>query len=315
MALPLALGVATGQITAGVVIASGSLILGSVGLRDPYWTRVLAMLLASLFVALSTFVGGIIGSIGWLLVLATGIWGIVAGMFASVSQVALVVGLQACTALIVYAHLALTPVQAVQIAVLVFIGALFQTLLAAIPSPWTNTAPERSALAAIYQKLADYAANLFNEQDALQLVDILLQGHTTLLNSNTSTEKGKMFARLLDEAERLRLTLTILASSYQHLSKGQQVEGGASDYLGQIIRASEDELRSIAQALKPSPRFIESSSSGSYEEIKQSLAELRRLAQTSGNREEIQHILPYCTALLAELHIARKLAVSWRYAR
>jgi len=315
VALPLALGVATGQVTVGVVIASGSLILGSVGLRDPYRTRVRAMLLASLFVALSTFVGGITGSVGWLLILATGIWGVVAGMFASVSQVALVVGLQACTALIIYAHLALKPAQAVQIALLVFIGTLLQTLLAAIPSPWTNTAPERSALAAIYQKLADYAANLFNEQDALQLADILLQGHTTLLNSNTSSEKGKMFARLLDEAERLRLTLAILASSYQHVSKGQQVEGGASDYLGRIIRASKDELRSIAQALKPSPRFIEHSSSVSYEEIKQSLVELRRLAQTSDNQEEIRRILPYCTALLAELHIARKLAVSWRYAQ
>ncbi|HET8851505.1 MAG TPA: FUSC family protein, partial [Ktedonobacteraceae bacterium] len=37
--------------------------------------------------------------------------------------------------------------------------------------------------------------------------------------------------------------------------------------------------------------------------------------QTSDNQEEIWRILPYCTALLAELHIARKLAVSWRYAR
>ncbi len=155
-------------------------------------------------------------------------------MFASVSQVALVVGLQACTALIVYAHLALKPAQAVQIALLVFIGALFQTLLAVIPSPWTNTAPERSALAAIYQKLAAFffenTANLFNDQDALQLADVLLQGHTTLLNSNTRTEKGKMFARLLDEAERLCLTLTVLASSYEHLAKGQQEERSASDY-------------------------------------------------------------------------------------
>ena len=315
LALPLALGVATGQVTGGVVIASGSLMLGSVGLRDPYRTRVRAMLIASLFVALSTLVGGLTGSVGWLLILATGIWGVVAGMFASVSPVALVVGLQACSALIVYAHLALTPVQALQIAVLVCIGALFQTLLAIIPSPWTNTALERSALAAIYQKLADYAANVFSEQDVLQLADVLLQGHTTLSYSDTRSEKGQMFARLLDEAERLRLTLTILASGCQQLSKGQQQEGSASDYLGRIIRASADELRMIAQALQPAPRAMEYSSPGSEEAIKQSLAELRRLAQTSGSQQEILYLLPYCTALLAELHMARRLAVSWRYAR
>ena len=65
-ALPLALGVATGQVTAGIVIASGGLTLGLVGLQDPYRTRVRAMMLASLFVALSTLVGGLTGSVGWL---------------------------------------------------------------------------------------------------------------------------------------------------------------------------------------------------------------------------------------------------------
>ncbi len=314
-ALPLALGVATGQVTAGLVIASGSLQLGLVGLQDPYRTRVRAMLLASLFVALSTLVGGLTGSVGWLLVLVTGIWGVVAGKFAPVSQVALVIGLQACSALIVFAHFALTPVQALQIAALVGIGALFQTLLAIIPSPWTNTAPERSALAAIYQKLAEYAANVFSEQDVLQLADVLLQGHTTLLHSDTRAEKGQMFARLLDEAERLRLTLTILASSAQQLTKGQQAEGSASDSLGRIMRASADELRTIVQALQPSLRFIEASSPEPEEAIQQALAELRRLAQTSDDQQEIERILPYCTALLAELHMARRLAVSWRDAR
>lgn len=315
VSVPLALGVATGQIAAGVAIASGCLMLGSVGLRDTYRTRVRTMLIDSLFVAFSTFVGGITGNAGWLLILIVGIWGVVAGVFASVSQVAQVVGLQACIALIVYAHLGLKPAQAVQVALLVFSGALFQTLLALIPSPWRNTAPERSALAAIYQKLADYATNLFDEQDALQIADVLLQGHTTLLHSDTRAEKGKMFARLLDEAERLRLTLTLLARSHQRLTKEQQEEGSAGDYLDRIIRSSGDELRTIAQALKPDTHFVERSDSEPYEEIKQALAELRSQAQTSGNQQEIQRILPYCTALLAELRIARRLAVSWRYAQ
>jgi hypothetical protein len=313
--IPLVLGVMTGQVTVGIVIASGALTIGSVGLRDPYPTRVRSMLLASFFVALSTLVGGITGSVGWLLILATGIWGIVAGMFASVSQVGLVVGLQACTALIVFAHLALHPAQAAQIALLVLIGTLFQTLLAISPSPWRNTAPERSALAKVYQKLADYAANLFKEQDALQLTDVLLQGHTTLMNSNTRTEQGKMFARLLDEAERIRLTLTVLASNYQHLRGGQQQTGDAADCLGRIIHASGDELHIIAQAVKPSARLIERGAplpSGSYEAIKQALAELRGLAEMASSQPNIERILPYCTALLAELHMARRLAESWR---
>lgn len=315
VALPLALGVALHQVTGGVIIASGSLTLGSVGLRDPYPTRVRTMLLASLFVAFSAFVGGIAGSDGWLLILTTGIWGVVAGMLASISQVGLVLGLQACTALIIYAHLAPTPLQAVEIALLVCTGALLQTLLATIPSPWTNTAPERSALAAIYQKLANFAANVSSEQDVLQLADVLLQGHTTLLHSDTKTAKGQMFARLLDEAERLRLTLTILVSSYQRLIKAPQEEASASEYLGRILRSSGDELRKIAQLLRPSPHFTENTNSRPHDEMKQSLAELRKFAPTFSNQQEIQQILHYCTALHAEQHIARRLAESWRYAK
>ncbi|EFH89286.1 FUSC family protein [Ktedonobacter racemifer] len=313
--LPLALGVATGQVTASLVIAVGGLLLGLVGLRDPSRTRARGMLLDSLFMALSALVGGITGSVGWLLVLVTGMWGVVAGVFASVSPMGLIVGLHACSALVVFAHFALTPVQALQIAALVGIGALFQTLLTIIPSPWTNTAPERSALVAIYQKLAAYAANVFSGQDVLQLADVLIQGQTTLFQSDTRTEQGKLFARLLEKAERVRLTLTILASSARQLTREQQREGGASDHLCRIMQASAGELRTIAQALHPSRHFIETSGSEPEEAIQQSLTELSMLAQTSGGKPEIERILPYCTALLSELYLARRLAVSWRDAR
>jgi uncharacterized membrane protein YccC len=124
-----------------------------------------------------------------------------------------------------------------------------------------------------------------------------------------------MFARLLEEAERVRLTLTILASSSRQLTKEQQ-EGSANDHLGRIIHASAGELRTIAQALQPSRHFTEASSPGPSEEaIQQSLAELRKLAQTSGGKPEIERLLPYCTALLSELRMARRLAISWRDAR
>src|SRR5260370_14387084 len=41
----------------------------------------------------------------------------------------------------------------------------------------------------------------------------------------------------------------------------------------------------------------------------------RRLPQSLGSEQEILYLLPYCTALLAELHMARRLALSWRSAR
>lgn len=317
VALPLALGVATGQVLTGVVIASGALMLGSVGLKDPYRTRARAMLLACLFVAFSTLVGGLVGSAGWLPVAVIGIWGVVAGMFASISQVAQVVGIQSCIALVVYARFGLDPLHAVFTAGLVGSGTLLQTILSMLPSPWKNTAPERSALAAIYQQLADYAANPFSEQGVLLVSEALVAGYTTLLNSDTRSEKGQMFARLLEEAERLRLTLSILARLCQRLQKEEREpqEERASVLLDRIFRASADELRMIALALKSSSSQVEPAGSEPSKEIKEALVELRGIAQTAHDKDEIQQILPHCTALLGELHMARRLAISWRYAR
>lgn len=314
MALPLVLGVVTGQVEAGVLIASGALTLGSVGLKDPYRTRVRAMLLASVFVGLSALVGGLIDGIGWLPVLVIGLWGVGAGMFASLSTVAQIVGVQACVALIVYSHLDLDPLHAVLTALLVFAGALFQVLLVLLPSPWKNTIPERTTLAAIYEKLADYAASPANEQAALQMSDTLMTGHTILLSGTSRSEKGQMFARLLEEAEHVRMTLSLLASQRQRLKKLQDTEK-VSAALDRLIRAGSEELRAIARALKPAiftENIVEIDSSAA---LKQALAELRGATQEAEIGPAGKHLLTHCAALLGELRIARRLATSWQNAR
>jgi uncharacterized membrane protein YccC len=184
--------------------------------------------------------------------------------------------------------------------------------------------PERSALATIYQKLADYAAHPGDEKGVLQVSDALLAGHTTLMDSNTRSAKGQMFARLLDEAERLRLTLSLLIRQKQHLpsgeTEGEDAQIGA--YLDRIIRLSGYELQAIAQALKPPLLFvgpdhasIESHASRHYTEIKSTLADLRCVVRAGGNRDAMQQILQHCTTLLGELTIIHKLATSWRDTR
>lgn len=315
--IPLVVGLVTGQIETGVLVASGCLMLGSVGLKDSYQKRARSMLLSSLFVTLSALVGGIVGGFGWLAVLvAVGVWGIVAGMFASISQTAQVVAIQACSALIVYTHLELDPSHAILVAGAVGLGTLFQFLLAIIPSPWTNTLPERSALATIYQKLSEGAASP-SEQQTLQAVEALLSGYNTLLSSNTRSEKGQMFARLLEEAEHLRLTLFVLRRQQQRFA--QKTDDAtlrrASEYLDLIIRSSSDMLQHIALELKSSETPSESESQARRAEMKQAIGDLRDLAQNADEAQEIQRTLPYCTALLGELHIARRLALSWRHAR
>ncbi len=317
IALPLVLGVATGLTITSVAVASGALMLSAVGLKDPARARGRAMLMASLFVTLSTLVGGLTGNLGWLPVVAIGLWGFVAGLLASTSQVAQVVGVQSCVALIIYAHLGLDPSHALLTAGLVGSGALLQTLLALLPSPWTNTAPERAALATIYQKLAEYATSSLNEQGVLLVTDALQTGHTTLLSNNSRTTRGRMFARLLEEAEHLRLTLSVLLSEYQHIQEKETAleKNSVGDYLEQILRASGEELQDIAHALKNGVPLAASNHSRAAQTLKKALAEVSHMAKVSHETPAYQRILPYCIALRGELHIARRLAMMWRQVR
>jgi uncharacterized membrane protein YccC len=315
--VPLLLGIATGQVETGVLIASGALMLGSVGLKDPYQKRAQTMLLACVFVTLSALVGGVVGGLGWLPVLiSVGVWGLVAGMFASINQTAQVVAIQACSALIVYTHLDLDPPHALLVAGAVGLGTLLQLFLATIPSPWTNTIPERTALATIYRKLAEAASKPSDEQ-TLQASEALLSGHNTLLSGNTRSEKGRMFARLLEEAEHLRLTLFVLRRQQQYFEQRATDPAlkSASAYLDQIIRTGASALQSIALELQSSSNIMESGAQARRDEMKRLIGELRKLAEQADNAQDFEQTLAYCTALLGELHIARRLSRAWRYAR
>ncbi len=72
--LPLAIGVATGHVIEGVSLAGGAATVGSVGLTSTYRSRTRTMLLASVGIAFSAFIGSITGPIGWLSILVAGIW-------------------------------------------------------------------------------------------------------------------------------------------------------------------------------------------------------------------------------------------------
>lgn len=315
--IPLLLGIIMHQEETGVLIASGGLLLGSIGLKDPYQKRAQTMFVACLFVMLSALVGGIVGGFGWWpVLLAVGLWGFIAGMVASISPTAQVVAIQACSALIVYTHLQLDPFHALLVAGAVGIGTLFQFLLAIVPSPWTNTLPERSALATIYQNLGQGAASP-SEQKNLAVAEALLTGHTTLLNSNTRSEKGQMFARLLEEAEHVRLTLFVLRRQ-QHqfaLCTTEPILQSASTLLDQLIRESGPMLEYVARALRSPSSLVQFDERARAVEMKETVRRLRELTQSAEAGCRLEQILPYCTALLGELHIVCRLALTWRRAR
>lgn len=312
VALPLSIGVATGHVIEGVSIAGGAAILGSVGLTYTYRART-RTLLDCLGIALAAFVGSVTGHYAWLSILAVGIWGIGAGLLVAVSQSAMVIGIQSTLALIILTHFELDPAHAAIQAALMFAGALLQTLLRLIPSPWKSTSPERAALTAIYQKLASYAENPEQEQSA-QLRDALLKAQSTLEGSNTRSQQGAIFSTLLEDAEHIRFSLMLLARARQSLSEEAIAQTGAVEQLDRVRQSAAGVLRGIADELKSKYKFSKAPAPGPRQPIKASLNALRQLERPPGSEEAIQQALLYGDKLRDQLHHAKKLAKSWKYA-
>jgi hypothetical protein len=72
-ALPLAIGVGTGHVIEGVLIAAGAAILGAVGLTFTHRARTRTLLLACVGIALSAFIGTITGNNNLLAILLIGL--------------------------------------------------------------------------------------------------------------------------------------------------------------------------------------------------------------------------------------------------
>jgi uncharacterized membrane protein YccC len=310
--LPLTIGVATGQVLAGVSIAGGALGMGSVGLTYTYRARIRTMFLACIAVAISAFVGAVTGHIGILAILTLCVWGFGAGLLASISQPALIIGLQAVVALIILSHFALSPLQAALQAVLFFAGGVFQIILALLFAPLQRTTIEREALSTAFQQLADYAISQDRESSGGQLRDALIKAQTTLSDSNDQSQQGCIFFALLEEAEKMRLIFIALRKLRQGLAKriGKQTEHEAC--MDQILQSAAEELRQMADELKSVGKTI--GHTNTDETMKAALTTLRKMQASTARDEALQQeILAYCDRLRDHLHRAGKLAKSWKY--
>jgi uncharacterized membrane protein YccC len=210
---PLIIGVATGKIEYGSYAALGALPAGFVSFRGVSQTRVLAVLAAAVGMALSTFVGATTADgRPWLLVPIVFAWAYAAGVLASLGPTVLAVTLQWPVALLIASALPLGPGPAALRAGLVLAGGLWQCLL--VITSWTinRGSAERTALAATFTGLADYAADVTAGRQAppspTQLTASYVLGDP---NPLMRTAARQDMLDLVEEAERIRATLTALS--------------------------------------------------------------------------------------------------------
>src|SRR3954470_14823685 len=144
--IPLAFGIATDQVAAGVAIAGGALLVGFVDLGAGYATRARVMLVCTGLVGVSVFVATLAGGVDWLLCILMVIWGFGAGLSVSLRRAPSLVALNAAIALLLAPFYSGDFVDSLDRAGLTIVGGLLQTGLALATWPLAPSRPEHEAV-------------------------------------------------------------------------------------------------------------------------------------------------------------------------
>ncbi len=218
IAIPLLVGTAANQPSAALFGAFGAFGVGFGSFQGAYRSRAIPMLLATLSMALSVYVGSRSGQSMAMAVLLVGLWGFAGGLLVALGQAASFVGLQAVLAFILARGLPPDVGSAAAPALFVLGGGLIQTLLVVLIWPLRRFPAERRSLAAVYRSLAAYAAAMPG-QDAPPEPHTLAGTLSPLADPQPFATSSEMFGfqALLDEAERIRAGLASLAFHQKRL--------------------------------------------------------------------------------------------------
>jgi len=113
VALPLAVGVATGAVSSGLVVATGALNVAFSDSDEPYARRASRMFASSALVGMAVFAGSLTGEDPVVAVAVAAAWAFAAGMMVSLSTAAADLGVISLVTLVVFAAVPQPPERAV----------------------------------------------------------------------------------------------------------------------------------------------------------------------------------------------------------
>jgi hypothetical protein len=203
----------SGHAAYGAYAALGALPAGIASFQGETRSRVAAVALASVGMAVSTFVGATTAALApWLLVPMVAAWGYLTGLAICLGQRPGVAVLQWSIALLIAVGLPVGPIEAGLRAGLVLAGGLFQAGLVAASWTLRPGTRERTALAGSYRALAAYASGLAAGRSGPPPPTAFPAG-TALDDPNPLLPRAVRltFVDLLEEAERIRASLAALA--------------------------------------------------------------------------------------------------------
>lgn len=225
--VPFGAGVLSGHLVYGAFAALGALPAGFVSFQGSSRSRLSAIAVASIGMALSTFAGSLAAAYApWTLVPLVVLLGYGCGLAVCLDMRLSVAALQVAVALEVSVSVPLSLGPAAVRAALVLAGGLLQGVLVLFTWVAAPGSAERQALAASYRALAAYARSLAaGAEGPPSPVALAARSFTEDPNPLLSPGQRLMFVDLLEEAERLRRSLAAMSRYNAPLSPRSPLPG------------------------------------------------------------------------------------------
>lgn len=250
--VPLAAGIVSGKPLSGLAASLGALQVAYSDGHDPYPSRGKRMLLSSLLCSVAVLAGVLASKHHVLAVVLVSIWAFGAGMAVAFGESAESLGVVSLVTLVVFAGApaARTQAGALDPALLAFAGGLLQTALSLAFWPIQRYAPEHRAIAQFYQELARKVTAHVDPEHPLDVGSETAGTQWVLASlSGDRTDEAEHYVFLVNQAERIRLSLLVLGRLRRRLSHTDEGAADVNELLA-FLRIASKLLALIADSLR-----------------------------------------------------------------
>jgi uncharacterized membrane protein YccC len=255
IAIPLAVGIAAQNPSAGVMAATGALDVAFSDGEDPYAHRARRMLAAGVLVAIAVFAGRAVGHNHAAAIVLGALCAIAAGLMVAIGQTPADIGTITLVTLIVFSASPAPFGKALSSGLLALGGGVLQTLISLALWPVKRYAPESAVVANLYRELARGASAGAPATEAPPATAAISAARDTLAAlTGDRTVEAERYLALFSQAERIRLTLLVL---WRIRTRLRREESGIEEAgrLEASLAIAADVLRRIAEALENQETF------------------------------------------------------------
>lgn len=249
VAVPLAVAALSGNAAAGLAATIGALQTGFADRPGPYRLRMVRMLGTALAAAVTSGLAVAASSSDAASVLLLLVLALVAGLLLAGGPSATQVGIAGVAAALIIGHTVTAASSAVHVALFVLAGGALQALLAIAAWPVRRHRPERVALTGLYRELSAAARAEPRTSAGPPVGSTLTAVRQTFYGlGHDHGPSVEAYRVLLDEAERVRREIVVLAGLAERLAAEQSPDHAAC--IRTALTASASALDEVADALE-----------------------------------------------------------------